>query len=313
MEFSTVQLGVDVATSLAILASAITFMVNQRLKARETKRRQLDESVRAVTVDEFQSALGELSGIYVKEIVERAAPLQHSVGAGLERLEKSLRINPEHSAELLESMSSTKRAMGDFINSICAYNYQIYPLLDSIEGGSAQIAEFRSSLNELMEGYNRIGGGSESLLREVRALATFCKSNPLESVDQDQLHSMVRSIIIDADYRLWVDTFIPDGSEDLYWACIEQGGFAGHEELLKSVHVNVIGSFYRSPERMEAQVLWFSYDAIAEARKRCKEFLTDMAAINYWLIRKTGDGETLPEMIRRYRSPEVFAVDSAIR
>ncbi len=313
MEFSTVQLGVDVATSLAILASAITFMVNQRLKARETKRRQLDESVRAVTVDEFQSALGELSGIYVKEIVERAAPLQHSVGAGLERLEKSLRTNPERSAELLESMSSTKRAMGDFINSICAYNYQIYPLLDSIEGGSAQIAEFRSSLNELMEGYNRIGGGSESLLREVRALATFCKSNPLESVDQDQLHSMVRSIIIDADYRLWVDTFIPDGSEDLYWACIEQGGFAGHEELLKSVHVNVIGSFYRSPERMEAQVLWFSYDAIAEARKRCKEFLTDMAAINYWLIRKTGDGETLPEVIRRYRSPEVFAVDSAIR
>lgn len=74
MEFSTVQLGVDVATSLAILASAITFMVNQRLKARETKRRQLDESVRAVTVDEFQSALGELSGIYVKEIVERATP-----------------------------------------------------------------------------------------------------------------------------------------------------------------------------------------------------------------------------------------------
>ena len=75
MEFSTVQLGVDVATSLAILASAITFMVNQRLKARETKRRQLDESVRAVTVDEFQSALGELSGIYVKEIVERAIVL----------------------------------------------------------------------------------------------------------------------------------------------------------------------------------------------------------------------------------------------
>lgn len=313
MEFSTVQLGVDVATSLAILASAITFMVNQRLKARETKRRQLDESVRAVTVDEFQSALGELSGIYVKEIVERAAPLQNSVGAGLERLEKSLRINPERSAELLESMSSTKKAMGDFINSICAYNYQIYPLLDSIEGGSAQITEFRNSLNELMEGYNRIGGGFESLLKEVRALAAFCKSNPFEDADQEQLHKMVTSIIIDPDYRRWVDSFIPVGSEDLYWTRIEQGSFAGNEELLQSVHVNVIHSFYHNPARMETQVLWLSYEAIAEARKRCKEFLTDMAAINYWLIRKTGSGETLPEVIRRYRSPEVFAVDTAIR
>ncbi|XUG21581.1 hypothetical protein FO330_04115 [Bordetella pertussis] len=74
MDLSKIQFGVDAATSLAILASAITFLINQRLKTRETKRRQLDESVRAVTVDEFQSALGNLSTAYVKEIVRHTVP-----------------------------------------------------------------------------------------------------------------------------------------------------------------------------------------------------------------------------------------------
>lgn len=32
MDLSKIQFGVDVATSLAILASAITFLINQRLK-----------------------------------------------------------------------------------------------------------------------------------------------------------------------------------------------------------------------------------------------------------------------------------------
>lgn len=313
MEFSSFQLGIDVATSLAIVASAITFVVNQRVKSRETKRRQLDESVRAVTVDEFQSALGELSGIYVKEIVQHAGPLQNSVGAGLEILERSLQAYPERSASLLESMSQTKQAMGSFINAICAYNYQIYPLLDSIEDGGAQIRQFRESLGELMEGYNRIGSGQEALLKEVRALTRFCKEHPIEEVDQQRLSSMVGSIILDVRYRGWVDSFIPAGREDAYWACVERSSFDEQPDLLGKVHVNVVGGFYEAPARMEAQVVWLSYIVIADARKRCKQFLTDMAAINYWLIRKGNDDETLSKVMLRYRSAEVFAVDTEIR
>ncbi|XUF66983.1 hypothetical protein FT159_15865 [Bordetella pertussis] len=124
---SKIQFGVDAATSLAILASAITFLINQRLKTRETKRRQLDESVRAVTVDEFQSALGNLSTAYVKEIVRHTVPLQASVSRGLERLEKSLELDPKRANVLMDAMANTTQAISDYINAICAYNYQIYP------------------------------------------------------------------------------------------------------------------------------------------------------------------------------------------
>ena len=33
MEFNSVQIGLDIATSMAILASAITFLVNQKRKS----------------------------------------------------------------------------------------------------------------------------------------------------------------------------------------------------------------------------------------------------------------------------------------
>lgn len=313
MEFSTVQLGVDVATSLAILASAITFLINQRLKARDTKRRQLDESVRAVTVNEFQSALSTLSTHYVERIVLHAEPLLNSVSEGLDPLERRLKANSALSGRLFEAITDTTSDIGDFISSISAYKYQIYPLLDSMEDGGSQIQEFRSSLAELIESYNSIGASHSALYKEVCTLVSFCKDHPFESADHEQLASLVRSIVVDTDYRQWVDSFVPTGSEDRYWECIEVGHFNDDQTLWKQVQSNVIGSFYEKPERMQAQVICIAYGAISKARKQCKEFLTNMAAINYWLIRKGGDDDSLLDVIKRYRSAEVFAVDTEIR
>lgn len=46
MEFTTVQLGLDVATSLAVTGSAAAFFINQAHKYKQSKRLQLDTSVR---------------------------------------------------------------------------------------------------------------------------------------------------------------------------------------------------------------------------------------------------------------------------
>ena len=313
MEFSTVQLGVDVATSLAILASAITFLINQRLKARDTKRRQLDESVRAVTVDEFQSALGTLSKHYVERIVLHAEPLLNSVSEGLDPLEQRLKADPARSGSLFEAITDTTTDIGGFISSISAYKYQIYPLLDSMEDGGLQIQEFRSSLAELIESYNSIGVSHSALYKEVCALVSFCKENAFENADHGRLASLVASIIVDRDYSQWVNSFVPTGSEARYWECIKAGSFKDDQTLWTQVQSNVIGSFYGKPERMQAQVIYIAYGAISKARKQCKEFLINMAAINYWLIRKGGDEDSLLDVIQRYRSAEVFAVDTEIR
>lgn len=313
MDLSKLQFGVDVATSLAILVSAVTFLVNQRMKTLETKRRQLDESVRAVTVDEFQTALGELSQLYIKEIVRHSMPLQASVSNGVEFLEKALERNPGRGPAMLEAMENTKQAINDYISAISAYKYQIYPLLDSIEGGESQIQEFRQSLEGLMHRYSEIGRGHQSLYEEVRALCDYCQANPIEQADYERLHHMVMSIIVDKDYRGWVDSFVPSGLEDAYWEAVDSKSFEHHPDLLKQVIGNAISGFYTSPARMEAQVIYLAYSTIQGARSQCKDFLVSMAAINYWLIRKGGGAESLADVMARYRSPAVFAVGTEIR
>lgn len=314
MDLSKFQFGVDIATSLAILFSAITFIINQRMKAKETKRRQLDESVRAVAVDELQSEIAELSKIYVKRIVEDSMPLQNAAQLGLARLENHVESHPTRVAKLMDAMSMTRSAMNDYIDAICAYNYQIYPLLDSIEGGDAQIQAFRRNLSHLMKSYSRLGGSHEALINEVKGLVEFTRSHPFETVDRQELDRRVISIITDVDYRQWVDTFIPAGKEAGYWELVESGRAGDIEQSLANhVAANLIAGCYENPSRMLAQVLYLAYPLVQEARIQCKEFLVVLSAINYWLIRKGGEQESLSAIIERYRSPEVFDLETTIR
>lgn len=313
MQITSLQLGVDIATSLAILASAITFLINQRLKNRETKRRQLDESVRAVTVNEFQAALGTLSTLYIKQIVVQASPLHNATSRGTEKLSAMLENRPEYLDTLKLSLKNTSNNISDFFHTICAYNYQITPLLDSIEDGQKQITEFREGLAQLMHSYNHLNASHMALLDEVCTLATYCHEHPIESADQDVLRQMVLSILTDTDYRQWVDSFIPAGKEDLYWQHISQKDFGEHASLLSQVHTNLLQHFYTEPNQMKAQVLGIAYHATSQARQHCKDFLIKMSALNYWLIRKGGSDETLEDVIARYRSPDVFAATTEIR
>lgn len=313
MQITSLQLGVDIATSLAILASAITFLINQRLKNRETKKRQLDESVRAVTVNEFQAALGTLSTLYIKQIVVQASPLHNAASRGSAKLATILESRPQYLETLRQSLQNTSDNISDFFHTICAYNYQVTPLLDSIEDGQKQIAEFREGLAQLMHSYNHLNASHMALLNEVCALSDYCQENPIESADGQVLRKMALSILTDADYRQWVDFFIPAGEEDLYWQHVSQQDFGEHTDLLSRVHANLLQHFYKEPDLMKAQVLSIAYQATSEARQHCKDFLIKMSALNYWLIRKGGSDETLEDVIERYRSPAVFAAETEIR
>lgn len=313
MQITSLQLGVDIATSLAILASAITFLINQRLKNRDTKKRQLDESVRAVTVNEFQAALGTLSTLYIKQIVVQASPLHNAASRGSVKLASMLESRPAYLDTLKQSLQNTSDNISDFFHTICAYNYQITPLLDSIEDGHKQIAEFREGLAQLMQSYNHLNASHMALLTEVCALTDYCQENPIESADSQTLRKMSLSIQMDPDYRQWVDFFIPAGKEDLYWHHVGQHDFGENTDLLSQVNTNLLQHFYKEPDLMKAQVLSIAYQATSEARQHCKDFLIKMSALNYWLIRKGGSGETLEDVIERYRSPAVFAAKTEIR
>lgn len=313
MNWSQLQFGVDIATSIAILASAVTFIVNQRIRARESKRRQLNESVRSVTVDEFQAVLGALSTHFIMEIVKPSMLLHTAAGDEVEDMEDLLLRKPTHVVEFQNSIAITGDAINHYIEMICAYNYQIYPLLDSIEGGAAQIDQIRNSLIRLVGAGSQIRRRHESMLKDVRAVCDLCHDQSAEAVGHDVQQKIV-SIVMNPAYKNWVEFyFVPEGKEDAYRECLAKGSFETEQELLGKVVERFRAAVQEGPQRVQALVLMYADRSISAIRQECKEFLVTLAAINYWLIRRDDENETLPEIIERYRSPSVFDLESAIR
>ena len=135
MQFTSIQLGLDVATSLAILASAITFLVNQKRKSDQAKVQQLDNSVRTVATEQIQGALHTLSRKFINEVVNALNMPSNVLEGDLVELERRFERREGLSSKLLDQFSEASDAISSFVDEVHAYKYQIYPLLDTLGNG----------------------------------------------------------------------------------------------------------------------------------------------------------------------------------
>ncbi|MDQ2187066.1 hypothetical protein RBI13_17920 [Alcaligenaceae bacterium A4P071] len=318
MELNSVQIGIDVATSLAIVASAATFLYDQRKKQKQAKRQQLDDTVRAVSVEKFQDTIHTLSSFFIRDIVGNFQKVDNLIGRDTAELEQLYQRRPELFERAFKQMDTTSDAISQYIDHIHAHKYQIYPLLDSIEGGRNQVLMFRAALSKLIDKYNQINANHRALISELDGLLAYTKEHSFEASDPEILYRRAFSILHDRDYQAWVNTFIPDGQEAVYWEGLANGNVDLNDALIKRVLANFIGHIYEHPGRMLAQVLRSAAGSMIDARTQCKEFLVDLSAINFWLIRKNdadsllADGE-LAQTIKRYRGPDMFDLNTEIR
>ena len=61
MEISALSIGVDIATSVAIVGSAVTFMYNQRRQNKTEAVMKLHEQVRTISIQQLQEELETLA------------------------------------------------------------------------------------------------------------------------------------------------------------------------------------------------------------------------------------------------------------
>ena len=228
----------------------------------------------------------------------------------LERLVARVEANPDLADRAFKNINEAHSAIASFIDSVYSSTYQIYPLLDSVEGGNDRIHEIKEALNTLTQNYNEMGRNKLSLMSELIDLVNYCKTNTIEQADGDVLQSKLLSITLDPDYQGYINLLVPDGQQQLYW----QGEVSEERsELRKLVASRLLSFCYESPATVLSQAIVHIAQAILPMRTRCKEFLVSLAAINYWLIRKADDNESLPDVIQRYNSTEMFDSVNTIR
>ena len=315
MQFTSIQLGLDVATSLAILASAITFLVNQKRKSDQAKVQQLDNSVRTVATEQIQGALHTLSRKFINEVVNALNMPSNVLEGDLVELERRFERREGLSSKLLDQFSEASDAISSFVDEVHAYKYQIYPLLDTLGNGQKEIAEFKKQLDELMNLFNDIVRAATPLARELEHALAFCAKHPYADLDDAQTEELLRlsgSIMSDRDYAYWVNSFIPDEDETAYW---DDDHPRWKDVRLKACN-NFIGHAYEKPNRLRAEVFARVYFRYREGSSMCKKFLIMLAALNNTLLLGEGskDARQGPSAIaKRYASGDYFELDRTIR
>jgi hypothetical protein len=315
MEFAPVQIGLDIATSLAIFASAITFLINQRRKNEQSKKQSLDNSVRTVAVEKLQDALHVLSRKFIHDVVGKLNFPSNVIGAGdMPAIQQRFERRQDLPADMIGRYETASAGISSFIDEVHAYKYQVYPLLDTLENGRDEIDSFRKALDDLTNLFNEINRSAAPLAKELIATVAFCRQNPIEGMgeaEQAHLMQMAMSILKDKDYAYWVNSFIPDEHEAAYWDATHPESQDAQAQALR----NFLGNAYEHPERLLAQVFLRVHMRYQEGQTICKKFLVMLAAINHTLLRNqsSGTSETPSQTAQRYASAEYFALDKEVR
>lgn len=128
------QWGFDVATSVAIVGSSTAFLIDQVRKRRLAERRKLHDSARSV-VDSLIDMSERLSKIFLSEVVASSQGILNlsrgTIEERIRRIEKNSQL-AERPQELLEAL---RLASDRFSDEVYSSRYQLFPLLDTIEGG----------------------------------------------------------------------------------------------------------------------------------------------------------------------------------
>lgn len=315
MQFTSIQVGLDVATSMAIVASAVTFLINQKRKADQAKVQQLDNSVRTVATEQLQDALHSLSRKFINDVVNSLNMPSNALGGDFAKIERMFERQDSMPSKLLDHFKESSNAISSFIDEVHAYKYQIYPLLDTLGNGQKEIAEFKKQLDELLDLFNDINRSATPLAHELESALAFCKQHSHENLDEAQTEELLRlvgSIMTDRNYAYWVNSFIPDEDKAAYW----NNTSPNWGEVRLKAHNNFIAHAYEKPNRLRAQVFRQVYFRYQEGRIMCKKFLIMLAAINHTLLCREGTPaaqESPSQTAARYSSQRYFSLDNEVR
>lgn len=308
-----VQVGIDVATSLAILASAATFLWNQKRKNDRLKIQQLDTSVRDVATGNIQKMLQTLSRQFISEIVTTLNWPSIILKGSLADVEQRFTRRENLASKLLDRLSEANDQLSSFSNEAEAYKYQIYPLLDTLRNGKGEVTAFKKQLTELIDKFNEINRNGLPLAQELERMLAFCADHPFGDLTEEQtqkLLEMSHSLMLDEDYKDWVNTFIPDDGRAIYWGTVQN---EQRDQVRMRTLQNFIAYAYEKPDRLRAQVFSLAYMRYQEGRTMCKKFLIMLSALNHALLLGEDSNISLSDIVERYEAEEYFDLNSTIR
>lgn len=291
-----IQFGLDIATSIAILASAVTFLWNQKRKRELQNKWQLDNSVRSVATENVQQALQVLSHIHIDSVKELEKITSVVSKKNIDQIEKNL-INIEGDTDdMVDSFVLAINNMSIFYDRVEAYRYQIYPVLNIIDDNMVLIETFEQELDKLIGMRISLKEQVLPLILDIEEILALCRQDDKDEYAQEVSYK-VRKLIYNDKYKYWINSLIAE--EDTH-------------DVSNKVISDFIELAYDRPYKIRALAFAHGYNACWDTGFTCKKFLIKLAAINFILL-KNDDKNKISEVITRYEGDDYFRLNRTMR
>lgn len=323
MEISALSIGVDIATSVAIVGSAVTFMLNQCRQNKTEAVMKLHEQVRTISIQQLQEELETLSRQFTHQIIAPTQKIIHM--AHLSRRLREQDASPARMREMLvdsDRFQETQASIAElieqtrlFVKEVHAAKYRIFPVLFNLHEGNALIQEYRECSDALLQASNQLGPRHTSLMQETLAFTQALQASG-QHIEQLKVQwaQMAFSIAKDEEYRAWVDLFIEDGQEDAYWQAINGSDIELKRDLCSTVAVRIMHMLEHDPGRAASTQISMVHKPAIALTTQAKRLLVLLSASIAWLSCKAEDrtSDTMEHLKAAFASDQMLALDSEL-
>lgn len=331
---SVVQIGLDLATSAAIVGSLVVFLADQRRRARAARQASIDTSVRAVAVQALDRTIDSLSRQHFEGTLEPYAQF----GLRLSNLRRVAQATPEDDGgasavlnhlfrdrfDLVETMLGDANAvlngLARFDSELGRQRFALYPLLDALPEGGEIIRTVEKRTDEVVAHVV----AARTLLRDlhprlVQALG-WVRDNCTEGADGKieiraeadwaEVAADIRGMLDDPANRRWVDLMLPADWQETYWSEAPDRA-AAQANMRQRLLIEFVVTAFHDPGKLSYNVLELIAEALIDATAAVKDMLVVLAAVHHALLRRDEDGERLTRaeieaLVVRYRSEAMF-------
>ena len=289
MWLSKIQIGIDLATSITILAAALTWWMN---KVKERKVGVID-SARSTIIENINNATNEMA-LSFNDFANFTVSIEKKIHSRF-RLGEEMVINDIASGkidivEIQNLFEKSVETMGKFYERGATLRYTIFPSLYSIGGEDEAVYILKKEINDVLMAYNESQTGFISYIKELSSICdkikTIKANDPnadLTSVIQSEYIGSIFSIVDDPDYGVFLQDFLDDDNHDLFLSSLQKKS----EEMSdseKEARMNVarflIYMIENNPEHLISRFLLRLSIRMQENRVQCKEFLVTLSAIS---------------------------------
>ncbi|MAF17718.1 MAG: hypothetical protein CMG93_17430 [Marinomonas sp.] len=337
INIENIQWGVDIATSITIIGTAVMFLINSSKQARKEREVGINENTRSVSLEKIQLILQEFEDAF-SILVDKALKVENPIdrrynNSGMEGLADKIKNDTEFSKKLQADLEKFRLEIGSFYETIQKRRYSLIPVIDSLSDKQNALNLISQDIREIGEMHNRIGSGWSTLLVELfnlkKAFLSFCITNEVfvvgEKFDNSDIQKLCNDesvrkaalgIFFDIDYWSWTKSFISEEHHDLMHDAIKNRTVLDNQEskeIFNKMLLSLLSGLLTSKiDLYIAQVCVRTSGDVQLARQECKDILIKLSALTHKIL-KNDDQSLYTEVISQYESDQYFGRDSSIR